>query len=286
MSKKEKENTKEESTNEIVLKTCFFVTPIGDDKSQVRRKTDGLINQVLIPTLSELDFEVICSHQMDNSGSITGLIIRSLINSDLVVVNLTGLNPNVMYELAVRHAKRKPVVCIAEYGTILPFDVNDERTIFYSDDIFGAFELKEEIKKKVEAAMIEKNPDNVIYRHIEYDSIFESVKKMDEDTAKLFFERMNIIERKLDSQQKMNINGGGLNFYSAILRFMNITEEEFNNLKMFIPGYFNNLYPTPWSGHSFIFNGLNSIDGSRRFQQGVLQLKKTHPNYQIQLEFK
>lgn len=69
-------------------------------------------------------------------------IVRRIISDDLVVANLTGNNPNVMYELAIRHMTAKPIVTICENGTILPFDIKDSRTIFYKDDMLGTQELK------------------------------------------------------------------------------------------------------------------------------------------------
>lgn len=58
-------------------------------------------------------------------------------------------NTNVMYEVALRHASAKPIIHITENVAELPFDVNDQRTIQYADDMFGAMELKETLKKMV-----------------------------------------------------------------------------------------------------------------------------------------
>ena len=57
--------------------------------------------------------------------------MRRIIESDLIVVDLTNHNPNVFYELAIAHCYRRPVVLIATVGTSIPFDVADQRTIFY-----------------------------------------------------------------------------------------------------------------------------------------------------------
>lgn len=88
-------------------KVCFIVTPIGDINSSVRKATEGLLDAVICPVCKDFNYEAKAVHQISFSGSITKTIIKQLLDADLVIANLTGLNPNVMYELAVRHAAAK-----------------------------------------------------------------------------------------------------------------------------------------------------------------------------------
>lgn len=153
--------------NETVKKerTCFIITPIGNPKSEIFRKATGVIESVIRPILNLHGFgEVKAAHEICEVGSINNQVINRIIDSDLVIANLTSNNPNVMYELCLRHVVAKPIIHICEKGTDLPFDIKDSRTIFYDDDMLGASELKEELEKfvnEIEYAKI--YDDNPIY---------------------------------------------------------------------------------------------------------------------------
>lgn len=185
------------SKSEKILeqKRCFIISPLGLDESETRRKADGLINSVLKPVLQELGYKVIAPHEIDTPGSITRQVIQHLLEDELVIANLTELNPNVMYELAVRHAKRLAVVCVVERGTKLPFDIATERTIFYDNDMAGVENLKPRLSKAILDAIEEDEPDNPIYRVVS-DSIMRDATKQD-DIQTYILKRLNSISDKI-----------------------------------------------------------------------------------------
>jgi hypothetical protein len=181
---------------ELPKQRCFIVTPIGPTLSPIRRAADGLINTVIRPTLEELQFEVHVPHEMTDPGSITRQVIQHLLDDELVVANLTGLNPNVMYELAVRHATGRPVVVLAEVGTVLPFDVSDERTLFFTNDMTGVEEVRPLFKAMGEAAMRDQTPDNPIYRVRQAGAMREVAANTPE---RYIIEQLEAIRQQLDS---------------------------------------------------------------------------------------
>lgn len=191
-------------------KKCFIISPLGHENSETRRKADGLIDAVLKPVLQDMDFEVAAPLDIDKSGSITRQVIERILEDDLVVANLTEVNANVMYELAIRHCARMPVVILAERGTDLPFDIADERVLFYHNDMAGVEALKPDFQSAVESTLEDQEPDNPVYR-AKQGQILKEVSAPDDFTKFLMDEIREIKDRvlSLDSAKKKRLVAPG-----------------------------------------------------------------------------
>jgi hypothetical protein len=113
-------------------KLCFLVGPIGKDGSSERKHADLLLHLIVKHVLEakEFGYTVRRSDEDADPGMIGDRVISDVIHAVLVVADLTDLNPNVFYELGIRHSTVKPVIHVAKFGTKLPFDTASHRTIF------------------------------------------------------------------------------------------------------------------------------------------------------------
>ena len=59
-------------------------------------------------------------------------MIHKLLTAEIVIADLTGLNPNVFYEIGIRHMAQKPIIHMHETGQKIPFDVSLYRSIQFS----------------------------------------------------------------------------------------------------------------------------------------------------------
>src|SRR4051812_6677488 len=110
---------------------CFFIAPIGEDDTDVRKRSDGVRDLIVREAAEAFDLETRRADEFGEPGEITSQIVRHCLGAKMCVADLTDGNPNVYYELSVRHGKTLPVVLIAEVGTVLPFDVGKARVIFF-----------------------------------------------------------------------------------------------------------------------------------------------------------
>ncbi len=110
-------------------KKCFVICPIGSEGSRERKRANDLLKYIISKSLAELEYTIIRADKIAKPGMITNQIIENLIEADLVIADLFDYNPNVFYELSIRHVINKPVIQIYHPDQPIPFDVSVLRSI-------------------------------------------------------------------------------------------------------------------------------------------------------------
>ncbi len=86
-------------------------------------------------------------------GLIISDISKQIIDSKIIIADITPANPNVYYEVGYAHALNKPTILIAEKPTELPFDVSPFRTLFYENSIRGKKQVEDGLRKHIQAIL-------------------------------------------------------------------------------------------------------------------------------------
>lgn len=81
------------------MKECFVVSGIGSEGTDVRKRADQVFKYIISPVCEECGFNVVRVDKVNQADSITQTIIEYLINSELVIADITGHNPNAFYEM-------------------------------------------------------------------------------------------------------------------------------------------------------------------------------------------
>lgn len=142
------------------MKKCFVVCPIGEEGSETRLNADKLFKYIIKPVCEACEFNPVRVDQQNDANSITQTIIEALDNSELVIADISGHNPNVFYEMGYRARTKKPMIHLKKKGETLPFDVTTIRTLEYDlTDLDSVEEIKERLKKTIESFTYSESED-------------------------------------------------------------------------------------------------------------------------------
>ncbi len=114
---------------------------------QFEETYDNLYREVIRPVCEKSGFQVERADDVFRPGTILQDIINGLLDSDVVIAEVSSDNPNVFYELGYAHALDKPTVLLARHGGDFPFDIRGFRVIFYDDTIGGKPQVEATLDK-------------------------------------------------------------------------------------------------------------------------------------------
>jgi hypothetical protein len=132
-------------------KRCFVISPIGAPGSDVRTHADDVFNYIVEPVAQQMGYETERGDHTARPGRISDQMYDRILHDDLLIAVLTFQNPNVYYELAIAHAAARPLIILCEASHTLPFDIKDQRVIFYDLRPKSLFDgtYKKELEKAI-----------------------------------------------------------------------------------------------------------------------------------------
>ena len=186
-------------------KTCFIIMPITTPESFREKYRDGedhfkhVLQCLFSPSVKAAGYEPI-PPTAKGSDLIHAEIIRNLETADLVLCDMSCLNPNVFFEFGIRTSLNKPVCVVKDELTKkIPFDTGILNHQEYKSSI-NPWDLVEEIKKLAEhirAAVERSKGDNTLWRYFGLRSSAQPYEGESGTDAKLDY-----LSMQLDSLQE------------------------------------------------------------------------------------
>lgn len=130
--------------------SCFVLMPFQEGLTAV-------YEHGIKPLVESMGMQCKRADEIYSAQNILGDIWDSIQSSELIIADLTGKNPNVMYELGLCHVLWKRVILLSQSKDDVPFDLRAWRVIWYDFTFAGAARLKEELGRAIDALKLEES---------------------------------------------------------------------------------------------------------------------------------
>ena len=172
-------------------KSCFVIMPFSKTTDA---HTESYWTSFFEVIKREIEFHnYICKRSETGPYNIPKHIIQCINESDFVIAVLTDLNPNVWYELGIRHSLKNGTLMLMQSDQRIPFDISSYGLVKYSDDITLASALKKEINLYLNKLEENKHYDSPVLdllnlpsdKQDKIDGLYELVLKLSNEKAEL-----------------------------------------------------------------------------------------------------
>ena len=127
---------------------CFVVMQFG-------KPYDVYWEEVIRPVARRAGFDAVRADDIYGPGAILQDIIRQIVDSAVIIAEITPANVNVFYELGYAHALGKPTILLANRNSEkLPFDISGYRVAYYSDSIGGKADIESALLKHLKSIQL------------------------------------------------------------------------------------------------------------------------------------
>lgn len=187
----------------------FVVMPFGKKPNKTHSYIidfDEIYNSTILPALNSVNDIVSIREDAELFGGIIHrTMYEKLVCTDIVLADLSNENPNVFYELGIRHAARpysNILICNKDIEQRIPFDISPLRIVFYQlvDGKLLSQEqqyLSEQIKKRLQM-LLKETPvtDSPLYELIPE---FPNIDQTKTQLFREYFEKCSALYRQIES---------------------------------------------------------------------------------------
>lgn len=230
----EVKSTNENETNNN-NKKCFVMMPFSDSIDYEPNHFTKVYEQIITPAIQKAGYEPVRIDQNKISDQIIKKIFDEITEADMAICDLSTNNPNVLYELGLRHAFDKPVVLIRDNKTPNIFDIQGISIVPYrSERLYDeVLEDVNQISSAIKANSSNKSGYSIVtlvklskatYNDEEIDNSKDGI-----NTALLYQ-----ISAMLSSMQKQNNNFMYNSNSTSAEHFLDKTTSKINELSDFI----------------------------------------------------
>lgn len=114
---------------------CFVIMPISDMAGYEKGHFTKVYKQLIKPAIERVGYDPKRADEIVSTNLIVVDIIERILTNPIVICDISACNPNVFYELGIRHSTTLPVVLIKDSKANNPFDIKDIRYVEYSDKL-------------------------------------------------------------------------------------------------------------------------------------------------------
>jgi len=184
------------------------------------------------------NFEVIRELDDVSPGSITESIIRHIARADICIVDLTGKNPNVFFELGVRYVlQRNGTILMVQNTSDMPFNIRQFRVVEYDPYFENIDKAKDDLKAAIATSLKALKtpkpppPDSLVYQAIPDLQVVQRDMWQTETTISWYeyWSRVELVEDMLrevsgsgayEPHILVGISNGGLLIADSLLRLV------------------------------------------------------------------
>ena len=155
------------------MPTCYVTTPFGKKVSPQTGRVvdhDDVYQRAIKPAAEMAGCSVIRADEDVGGGIIQKTMLRLAISSDVFIADIGEGNPNVLYEVGIRHAARRGVaILVAPAGNRVPFNISYSRVFSYEVEESGrlrdadAERLRRLLHSAIEQGLIEERNDSPVF---------------------------------------------------------------------------------------------------------------------------